>query len=160
MQNEILKREAGNNLNVQILHQHIQNLRAPFTTPYPLQQRRHLARLDPLQDLGDGLEVCILHGVVASVRRALQRASQRPLGIAAAQQLAHLLADAGDLGLGDGGEGGVERRGVEVGRGFRVQGVDVYGAPVLGQRGIAVVLDDGHCGDWELEIGMRAEGDR
>jgi hypothetical protein len=136
--------------HVQILHQYVQHLRTPFAGPYSLQQRRHLTRLDPLQDLRNGLQMRLLDSLIASVRRALQRTPQRALGIAAAQQLPDLLAERDDLGLRDGGECGVQRGGVEVGRGVRVERVDVYRAPVFREGLGGVVLYDGH---FELRLG-------
>lgn len=88
---------------------------------------------------------------IAAVRGVLQRGAQRALGIAAAELLAHVLAQGAHVLLGDGVEGGVERRRVEVGRGVRVQKVDVDGAPVVAQRGVADLLDDGHFGGVEEE---------
>ena len=54
--------------------------------------------------------------------------------------------------MGDGGKGGVKGGGVEVGGGVRVKGIDVDGAPVLGEGGRGMLLDDGHGGQ-ELEVG-------
>ena len=53
--------------------------------------------------------------------------------------------------MGDGGKSGVKGRGVEVGGGVRVEGIDVDGAPVLGEGGRGMLLDDGH-GGLELEM--------
>jgi hypothetical protein len=130
----------------QVFHQDIQDLAAALRAEDPLQHRRHLARLDALQHLDHGLQVQVLALVVGAVRGALQRAAQRALGIAAAEELAHLLADGADLAVGDGGERGVERGGVEVGGGVGVERVDVYGAPVIGEGGGGYLLNDGHFG--------------
>jgi hypothetical protein len=46
--------------NVQVLHEHIQQLATAVALVYALEHGRHLARLDRLENLDDGLKVCIL----------------------------------------------------------------------------------------------------
>lgn len=46
--------------HVQVLHEHIQQLATAVALVYALEHGRHLARLDRLEDLDDGLQVCVL----------------------------------------------------------------------------------------------------
>lgn len=59
-------------LHVQILHQHIQQLRAAGRVVELMQQRRHLRRADGLQYLRDDLRVCFLWYVSLSSRFSCQ----------------------------------------------------------------------------------------
>lgn len=52
------RRERGH--NAQVLHEHIQQLATAVALVYALEHGRHLARLDRLEDLDDGLQVCVL----------------------------------------------------------------------------------------------------
>lgn len=88
----------------------------------------------------------LLSNRVAPVRCSFQSAAQRPLGVSAAQQLPHLLADGADLRLGDGRKGRVQGRDIEILRGFGVEGVNVDCAPVVGEGGRGDLLDNGHGG--------------
>lgn len=46
--------------NVQVLHEDIQQLATAIALVYALEHGRHLARLDRLENLDDGLQVCVL----------------------------------------------------------------------------------------------------
>lgn len=46
--------------NLQVLHEHIQQLTSTVGGVYALKHGRHLARLDGLQDLDDSLQMCVL----------------------------------------------------------------------------------------------------
>lgn len=46
--------------NVQVLHEHVQELATAVALVYALKHGRHLARLDRLEDLDDSLQVCVL----------------------------------------------------------------------------------------------------
>lgn len=46
--------------NVQVLHEHVQELATAVALVYALEHGRHLAGLDRLEDLDDGLQVCVL----------------------------------------------------------------------------------------------------
>lgn len=96
----------------------------------------------------------VLDAVTAAVGRALERAAEGAFGIAAAEELAHLLAEGVDLAVGDRGEGRVERGGIEVGGGFGVEEVDVDRAPVVVEGCVGDLLDDGHGG----LVGWRKRG--
>lgn len=50
----------GRGHNAQVLHEHIQQLATAVALVYALEHGRHLARLDRLEDLDDGLQVCVL----------------------------------------------------------------------------------------------------
>lgn len=54
------RRHCRMGTNAQILHEHIQQLATAVALVYALEHGRHLARLDRLEDLDNGLEVCIL----------------------------------------------------------------------------------------------------
>lgn len=47
--------------HAQVLHEHVQELATSIRSVNALQHRRHLARLDGLQDLDNSLQVSILH---------------------------------------------------------------------------------------------------
>ena len=127
--------------DLQVLHKDVQALATAFGSVDSLEHGRHLARLDRLQDLDDGLEVGFLGEIVAVVHRHLKGSAQRTLSIASPQQLADLTGELAHLGFADLRQRRVEGRGVEVGGGLRVQRVDVDGAPVVGEGGGGDLLD-------------------
>lgn len=130
---------------INVLHQYVQALAATLGSVDALEQRAHVARLDGLKDLNNGLHMGILCTIVAVVDGGLQAPSQGTLGIASSQELPDLASKLSHLGLGDLGLRGVEGRGVEVEAGVFGQGIDVDRAPGIAQRGAGVLLDDGHC---------------
>jgi hypothetical protein len=140
------QRERGT--NAQILHQHIQALTPAGTRIHALQHGRHVARLDALQHLDDGLQRGVARRLVAGalVHGRLEAAPQRALGVAPAQQLPHLAGQAAHVGLADLGLRRVQRGGVEVDRRVLLQRVDVDGAPGVAERRLRVLADDGHGG--------------
>lgn len=132
--------------HLQILDQHVEKLAAALGGVDALEHGGHVAGLDGLEDLEDGLEVGVAGGVVAGVDGALEAAPQGALGIAAPEQLAHPLVELPGVGLARLGQRRVQRRRVKVLRRLGVQRVDVDGPPGVAQRRRRVLLDDRHGG--------------
>ena len=87
-----------------------------------------------------------LRSVRSIVNGRLETTSQCALGIAAPQQLPDLSRDPLDIGLGDLRLWRVQGGGIEVDARVLGQGVDVDGAPVVAERGVGMLLNDGHVG--------------
>jgi len=76
------------------------------------------------------MSVSYLRPLVPTIRRILQRPSQRALRIPPPQQLTDLGREALHIRSGDVCDGRSKRGDVEVGGGFGVEEVDIYGPPV------------------------------
>lgn len=61
----------GRGHNAQVLHEHIQQLATAVALVYALEHGRHLARLDRLEDLDDGLQVCVLGIITRQQHKSL-----------------------------------------------------------------------------------------
>lgn len=75
----------------------------------------------------------------------LESRPQRALGIARLEELADLRLEVAGVLVGEFGLGRVEGGEREVLGGVGVEGIDVDGAPGIGERGLGVLLDNRHC---------------
>lgn len=87
-----------------------------------------------------------LCSICSVIDRCLEATPQSAFGIAAPQQLPNLTGNSPHIGFGDLRLRRTKGRSVEVDAGVLGEGVNVDGAPVVAERGVRVLLDDGHIG--------------